>query len=91
MAGNSALEELDIGALSAEQQEILRQYKIKTRIDNEKYLRAHPEVELLMSDFLRDVFLKRPVDIREFAAGHFTNPNLATKITSHLHDFTETD
>lgn len=27
--------------------------QIKTRIDNEKYLRSHPEVEILISDFLR--------------------------------------
>lgn len=75
--------------------------QVKTRIANEKYLRSHPEVEMLLSDFLRsvfmfyvhqdhvtfflifihslslphslffnrDVFLKRPTDIREFAAG----------------------
>lgn len=27
--------------------------QIKTRIANEKYLRSHPEVEMLLSDFLR--------------------------------------
>lgn len=27
--------------------------QIKTRIDNEIYLRSHPEVEILISDFLR--------------------------------------
>uniref|UniRef100_A0A3B4Z4Z4 RIIa domain-containing protein n=1 Tax=Stegastes partitus TaxID=144197 RepID=A0A3B4Z4Z4_9TELE len=63
------LSKLDVGVLSTEQQEKLRQFKIKTRIDNEKYLRSHPEVELLIGDFLRDVLLKRPVDVREFAAG----------------------
>ncbi|TRY69691.1 hypothetical protein DNTS_020251 [Danionella cerebrum] len=68
MAERNTLEKLDFGALSSEQQEKLRQFKIKTRIANEKYLRSHPEVEMLLSDFLRDVFLKRPSDIREFAA-----------------------
>uniref|UniRef100_A0A3P8ZLN1 RIIa domain-containing protein n=1 Tax=Esox lucius TaxID=8010 RepID=A0A3P8ZLN1_ESOLU len=67
----SGLEKLDFGALSLEQQQKLRQFKVKTRIDNEKYLRAHPEVELLISNFLSEVFLKRPTDIREFAAGGF--------------------
>lgn len=28
-------------------------FQIKTRIDNEKYLRSHPEVEVLIGDFLR--------------------------------------
>ncbi|KAK6326446.1 hypothetical protein J4Q44_G00020910 [Coregonus suidteri] len=58
--------------------------KIETRINNEKYLREHPEVEALISDFLRDVFLKRPTDIREFAADYFTDPNLCMIIGSKL-------
>ncbi|CAB1334212.1 unnamed protein product, partial [Coregonus sp. 'balchen'] len=68
---------------------------IGTRINNEKYLREHLEVEALISDFLsclgtcflffyRDVFLKRPTDIREFAADYFTNPNLCMIIGSKL-------
>ncbi|MBN3317667.1 OTOAN protein, partial [Atractosteus spatula] len=68
MAEQSGMEQLDIGALSPEQQAKLRKFKIKTRIENEKYLRSHPEVDLLLSGFLREVFLKRPEDIREFAA-----------------------
>uniref|UniRef100_A0A8C2ZB46 RIIa domain-containing protein 1 n=1 Tax=Cyclopterus lumpus TaxID=8103 RepID=A0A8C2ZB46_CYCLU len=55
MAGNGGLEKLDVGELSAEQQEMLRRFKSKTKIDNEKYLRSHPEVEVLMADFLRYV------------------------------------
>ncbi|XP_056901724.1 RIIa domain-containing protein 1 [Takifugu flavidus] len=62
---------VDTGALTSEQQDKLRQFKIKTRIDNEKYLRSHPEVETMISGFLRDAFLKRPTDIRKFAADHF--------------------
>ncbi|XP_072250368.1 RIIa domain-containing protein 1 [Leuresthes tenuis] len=75
MAGKDTLTKLDSGKLSDEQQQKLRQFKIKTRIDNERYLRSHPEVEEMISDFLRDVLLKRPTDIREFAADHFTNLN----------------
>ncbi|XP_018536046.1 RIIa domain-containing protein 1 [Lates calcarifer] len=86
MAGKGGLVKLDVGVLSPEQQETLRQFKIKTRIDNEKYLRSHPEVEVLIGDFLRDVLLKRPADIREFAADHFTNPNLHATIGSKMED-----
>uniref|UniRef100_A0A672LN05 RIIa domain-containing protein n=1 Tax=Sinocyclocheilus grahami TaxID=75366 RepID=A0A672LN05_SINGR len=57
MAERSALEKLDLGALSLEQQEKLHQFKVKTRIANEQYLRSHPEVEMLLSDFLRSVFM----------------------------------
>uniref|UniRef100_A0A4W5PFU9 RIIa domain-containing protein 1 n=1 Tax=Hucho hucho TaxID=62062 RepID=A0A4W5PFU9_9TELE len=72
MADKSGLEKLDFGALSIEQQQQLRQFKINTRINNEKYLREHPEAEALISVFLRDVFLKRPTDIREYAADECT-------------------
>ncbi|XP_047453993.1 RIIa domain-containing protein 1 [Mugil cephalus] len=76
MAGKSGSSKLDVGVLSAEQQEKLRQFQIKTRIDNEKYLISHPEVEFLIGGFLREVILKRPEDIHEFAADHFSKPNL---------------
>ncbi|XP_028849423.1 RIIa domain-containing protein 1 isoform X2 [Denticeps clupeoides] len=84
MAEMSDSEKLDRSVLSREQQEELRHFKVQTRIANEKYLREHPEVDVLLSDFLRDVFLKRPSDILEFAAGHFTDPNLAMKTLSKL-------
>lgn len=70
----------DPDALSSAQQEKLRQFKINTRISNERYLRSHPEVELLVSDFLREVLLKRPENILEFAAEHFTDPEFPRRI-----------
>ncbi|KAK1329043.1 hypothetical protein QTO34_011214 [Cnephaeus nilssonii] len=74
----------DPGALSPEQLEKLRDYKIQTRIANEKYLRSHKEVELLLSGFFREMFLKRPENIREFAADYFTDPRLPNKIHTQL-------
>ncbi|XP_008573371.1 PREDICTED: RIIa domain-containing protein 1 isoform X2 [Galeopterus variegatus] len=46
----------DPGALSPAQLEQLRNFKIQTRIANEKYLRTHKEVELLISGFFRNSF-----------------------------------
>lgn len=86
MAEKGGLAKLDVGVLSTEQQEKLRQFKIQTRIDNEKYLRAHPEVDALMADFLRDVLLKRPADIHGFAADHFTKPDLHVVIGSKIEE-----
>ncbi|KAI5620494.1 RIIa domain-containing protein [Silurus asotus] len=80
------LEKADTGALSPEQQDKLRQFKIKTRIENEMYLRTHPELQMLLSDFLRDVFIKRPTDIREFAADHFSDKDLPRKIQMKLEE-----
>ncbi|XP_004077937.1 RIIa domain-containing protein 1 [Oryzias latipes] len=75
MAETGVETKLDTSVLNAEQQEKLRQFKIKTRIDNEKYIRAHPEVEVLIGDFLREILLKRPADIREFAGDYFSRLN----------------
>ncbi|KAB1260919.1 RIIa domain-containing protein 1 [Camelus dromedarius] len=84
---------LDPEALSPEQLEQLRGFKIQTRITNEKYLRTHKEVELLISGFFREMFLKRPDNIQEFAADdfflilipdYFTDPRLPNKIHMQL-------
>ncbi|XP_061144541.1 RIIa domain-containing protein 1-like isoform X2 [Syngnathus typhle] len=72
------------GVLNAEQLEKLRQFKIQTRIDNEHYLMAHPEVEVMVEDFLREVLLKKPTRIRAFAAEHFTNPDLHIGINAKM-------
>ncbi|XP_062048251.1 RIIa domain-containing protein 1 isoform X3 [Lepus europaeus] len=48
------------GLLSPEQLEKLRVFKIETRIANEKYLRAHKEVEFLISGFLRRRLVSGP-------------------------------
>ncbi|XP_036999585.2 RIIa domain-containing protein 1 [Artibeus jamaicensis] len=74
----------DPGALSPAQLEQLRNFKIEIRIANEKYLRTHEEVELLLSGFFREMFLKRPDNIREFAAEYFTDPRLPYKIHMQL-------
>ncbi|XP_005414613.1 PREDICTED: RIIa domain-containing protein 1 isoform X1 [Chinchilla lanigera] len=74
----------DPGLLSPEKLEQLRNFKIQTRIANEKYLRTHKEVELLLSGFFREMFLKRPDDVLEFAADYFTDPRLPNKIHMQL-------
>ncbi|KAK3759766.1 hypothetical protein RRG08_041724 [Elysia crispata] len=74
----------DLGALSLAQQADLNQFKMKTRIGNEKYLRDHPEVECLVAGFLGDVLTKRPDSVREFAAEYFTNPSLPETLEKQL-------
>ncbi|XP_029437725.1 RIIa domain-containing protein 1 [Rhinatrema bivittatum] len=80
------MEGADRGALSSEQGDRLRELQIKSRVENEKYLRSHPEVELLLTGFIREVLLKRPENICEFAADHFTDPDLSEKIQEKLID-----
>ena len=45
--------------------------KKRTRFENEKYLRAHPELEALIQDFIVDVLEKRPADIEDAAVQFF--------------------
>nr|XP_020653903.1 RIIa domain-containing protein 1 [Pogona vitticeps] len=80
----SGLESRDVASLHRDQLEKLLQFKINTKIANEKYLRSHKEVELLLSGFLREVLLQRPENIREFAADYFTNPELPRKIQQEM-------
>ncbi|XP_044130494.1 RIIa domain-containing protein 1 [Bufo gargarizans] len=73
-------EEADSGALNGEQERRLRERKIQTRVSNEEYLRSHPEVKLLFSGFIREVLLKRPENVRVFAADYFTDSALRDQI-----------
>uniref|UniRef100_A0A452T2C4 Regulatory subunit of type II PKA R-subunit domain containing 1 n=1 Tax=Ursus maritimus TaxID=29073 RepID=A0A452T2C4_URSMA len=50
----------------------------------ERDLLTHKEVELLLSGFFREMFLKRPGNIQEFAADYFTDPRLPNKIHMQL-------
>ncbi|ESP04803.1 hypothetical protein LOTGIDRAFT_109278 [Lottia gigantea] len=76
----------DLGALSQEQQSKLNKFKIQTRVENEKYLREHPEVESLMGGFLSDVLTKRPDNIQEFAAKYFIQPDVNSVVEKSLED-----
>merc|ERR1711976_263598 len=76
----------DLGALSPEQQDKLNQFKMKTRQGNEQYMRRHPEVACLLTGFLGEVLVKRPENIRDFAAEYFTDSSLPDKLQQQLED-----
>ncbi|XP_038146106.1 RIIa domain-containing protein 1 [Cyprinodon tularosa] len=73
--GKGAPTTRNVGPLSPEQEEKLKEFKMQTRLDNERYLRAHPEVDEIIGEFLRQLLVKRPSDIEEFAADHFSSLN----------------
>ena len=47
------MEAYDSGALNEQQQQQLNELKISKRVENEQYLRAHPEVDALLQEFLK--------------------------------------
>lgn len=84
LSGRLSLEENDITAFTELQQTALNQHKIKTRIENELYMRKHPEITVMLSSFVNDILLKRPEKIREHAAVFFTDPSLPDVVKEKL-------
>jgi hypothetical protein len=48
----------------------LSSHELKVR--NAKYLRAHPEIDEMLHDFVVEVLDKEPTNLIEFAVGHFS-------------------
>jgi len=74
----------DLGALSDDQQVKLTTFKIRQRLQNEEYIRKHPEMQFLIHGFMRELLLKKPEDVRQFAADHFLHPELPMKIKEQV-------
>ncbi|KAK6098120.1 hypothetical protein MT418_002176 [Batrachochytrium dendrobatidis] len=55
--------------LNKEMQTQLDQDKIQLRIENELYIRQHPEIRNIIGYFIQKVLVHRPVNLPEFAVG----------------------
>eukprot|EP00741_Cyanophora_paradoxa_P017308 tig00020961_g16718.t1 len=66
--------------LDAEQQRTLNEKKARLRVENEYYLREHPELSRMISMFLAEMLEKKPDNVLQFAGKFFTAPELATKV-----------
>lgn len=64
-------------ALTPDQQAALDSKKVALRMENEKYLREHPELKQMMNGFFLEVLNRRPTNIEVFAAVHFTGGDAA--------------
>jgi len=65
-----------VAVLTQEQQEKLNQTNIQINMQNERYLRAHPEIRSLISVFVKQVLEYKPENILSFAGDFFTRPDL---------------
>jgi hypothetical protein len=61
--------------LKAQNQQVER-IKFLTRIDNEKYLREHPEIEFLIGNYLIKLLEDRPQNILKFTGEYFNKTDL---------------
>ena len=51
-------------------------HQLELRIKNEKYLRAHPEIKGMVTQFIRKVLDDRPESILEYAGTFFDRAEL---------------
>ncbi|PRP75915.1 hypothetical protein PROFUN_15368 [Planoprotostelium fungivorum] len=66
--------------LTPEQQVNLNKQKIDIRIENEQYLREHPEVGLLLQKFYEGILIDKPQNTVEYITKWFTRPDLRQKV-----------
>jgi len=68
-----------LGALKLDpsKQATLNILKRDTRINNELYFRAHPELRVAMKAFTTELLAEKPDDVRAFAQRFFSDPKLA--------------
>mmetsp|Transcript_11572 Transcript_11572/g.35812 ORF Transcript_11572/g.35812 Transcript_11572/m.35812 type:complete len:89 (+) Transcript_11572:103-369(+) len=74
------MEGVDPLALDATKQRQLDQLKRETRIHNELYLRAHPELRAALKAFMVELLEEKPEDVRAFAHRFFSDPILPTRL-----------
>ncbi len=53
------------------QKQKMEQIKFQSRIDNEKYLREHPEIEFIIENFLVKLLQDRPANTLKYAGEYF--------------------
>ncbi|KAF7258639.1 hypothetical protein EG68_03921 [Paragonimus skrjabini miyazakii] len=77
----------DLGALNNHQQAATNKLKTETRLNNELYLRRHPEIRYMISAFLRDLLLKKPEDARKHFTDFFTHPDLLKRMDEQKEEY----
>jgi len=74
--GPHELKEGTQSCLLPEQQKRLNNTKVQLNMQNEYYLRAHPEIQHMVSVFVHQVLEHKPDDILSFAGDFFTREDL---------------
>lgn len=65
-----------IRMLNNEDLKTLQDDKIKLRVENEQYLRSHPEITDIVSYFINQALLEEPTDVKLFASKLLSDENL---------------
>jgi len=54
--------------------------QVELRLENERYLRKHPELRQLFKHFMATVLEEKPPNVQEFAARFFTQDGLKEQV-----------
>mmetsp|Transcript_23615 Transcript_23615/g.42575 ORF Transcript_23615/g.42575 Transcript_23615/m.42575 type:complete len:89 (+) Transcript_23615:89-355(+) len=67
------------------EQKELNQQKVELKIENEKYLRKHPEVKIILSKLMDRILEEKPSheNILPTVEAFFLNNDLPTMVTQH--------
>mmetsp|Transcript_2160 Transcript_2160/g.2223 ORF Transcript_2160/g.2223 Transcript_2160/m.2223 type:complete len:88 (+) Transcript_2160:42-305(+) len=65
-------------------QEHISKIKFYNRVDNEIYLREHPELEFILENFLIKLLEDRPTDVFKYAGSHFNSTDFRTLYKNKL-------
>eukprot|EP00826_Nyctotherus_ovalis_P007063 TRINITY_DN1173_c0_g1_i25.p2 TRINITY_DN1173_c0_g1~~TRINITY_DN1173_c0_g1_i25.p2 ORF type:complete len:107 (-),score=45.59 TRINITY_DN1173_c0_g1_i25:124-444(-) len=71
------------GMLEAQSKELDRK-KLELKIENELYIRAHPELKTMISLFLKKVLDEQPKNVLQFAGSFFDRPSLKDVVTEAM-------
>lgn len=79
---------IGVDGLAKAQVRLLDKKKVQYRVNNEIYLRKHPELQNMISVFLFKVLEEKPKDILAYAGKYFDQPDLEKliKIESEHYD-----
>ncbi|GLE05263.1 hypothetical protein PINS_up014263 [Pythium insidiosum] len=77
MPQESRVEKLQ--ALTPEQLTALNHAKVTIRMDNEHYLRDHPDAAKIMRALMRGIIRDRPVNVSAYAHRFFARSNAAIR------------
>ena len=66
------------------QKQKMDQIKFYSRIDNEKYLREHPEMEFIIENFLIKLLQDRPINSLKYAGEYFNKTDFRSLYENNI-------
>ncbi|KAI9091160.1 hypothetical protein DFS34DRAFT_653743 [Phlyctochytrium arcticum] len=85
-AARTAARPMSAKVIDDTMQQKLNHDKIQLHIENEHYLRKHPEIRHIMDYYLTEVLKNQPENVQEFTTQILSDEQLKQKVDLHLQD-----